>query len=494
MSTRAAAGEQLSWSFGLRAPNGKYLTHEAFGAKALTTDAKLMKKKSIFFLEQDDGASYCYIRTSKNMYLAVDSDGNLVPVDSKTEEAQIEIAAQDDGRWVLKSNKYGWVIGTNPTVDHDSFTEPKPVTDDKKWVVHLAMHPQVCLKNVNRKKYVHLNGDSFTTDELIPWGDDATITLKFFDREGTYGLVSSDGRYLSNTGKLEVDPSSSTHFTISFERGQVAFRSVESGKYLTAVGPEGVLRAMKTGVGKDESFIMEDSFPQLKFTANNGQKVSIKQGIEVAAPKRGTTETTDSEIFQVEPIGDKWTIKSCQDKYWKLVDKHVHANTDVADLDDNCYFEIEWHQDKVALKAANGKYCFQQKNGYIAATHDDKDEFCYFVYEIVNRPRLVLRGEHGFLGTLPSGLLECNKSVPEIFFMEITKGHCKIKGANGKYWKIGDNGVSCTGESAESYFMTLHKDSMMCLMTADGKYFKGSQNGQFVASGTEPGKETFFEY
>ena len=51
--TRNMSGlEPISWSFGLRNAEGFYLTAETFGFSVNCT-AKVMKKKQIFFLEQN---------------------------------------------------------------------------------------------------------------------------------------------------------------------------------------------------------------------------------------------------------------------------------------------------------------------------------------------------------------------------------------------------------------------------------------------------------
>jgi fascin 1/2 len=494
MSIRAAAGEQLDWSFGLRNGAGKYLTAETFGFR-IATAASIMKKKQIWFLEQAEGDDHVYIRSHLNRYLYVDGDGNFKgDAEATTDEAALLIEAQDDGRWCLKSKKYGWYIGTDPSIERSAFEADKQ--EKHMWTVHLAMHPQICLKNVNRKTYVHLADGQLCTDEVIPWGDDATITIHFFDDDGTYGLISADGSYLSASGALMGSPNDSCKFIIVFNGGKVSFKSKSSGKFLTALGAKGTCKATKSAISKDELFHMEDSFPQIKLTAQNGKKLSIKGGIEVAASQ---TETTDNEIFQIEPAGavgdDVWTIKSCNSKFWSVVDGAVHATKEKVEGDAE-KFTIEWRGPNIALKSkANGKYLEQKLNGYIhavgaEASADAKTEFCY---EIVNRPKLVLRGEYGFVGTLPSGLLECNKSVPEIYTMHVTKGFCKISHANGKFWKIGANGISCSGETAEEYTMSLHEESMMCLMSG-GKYFEGFQNGEFKCTGTKPGKSTYFEY
>jgi fascin 1/2 len=291
-------------------------------------------------------------------------------------------------------------------------------------------------------------------------------------------------------------PNDTCKFIIVFDGGKVSFKSKSSQKFLTALGGKGTCKATKTAISKDELFEMEDSFPQLKFTSVNGKKLSIKAGIELAASQ---ADTTDNEIFQVEPAGnvgdDIWTVKGCNNKFWTVVDNAIHCTAESVTSDAE-KFKFEWRGPSIAIQSVStGKYLEQKMNGYIhaigkEASTDAKTEY---VYEIVNRPKLVLRGEYGFVGTLPSGLLECNKSVPEVYTMHVTKGMCHISSASGKFWKIGENGISCSGSSPEPYTMSLHEESMMCLMS-DGKYFEGFQNGAFTCTGTKPGKSTYFEY
>lgn len=37
---------------------------------------------------------------------------------------------------------------------------------------------------------------SLTTDEVIPWGDDAVITIHYFAEDSSYGLQACDGRWV----------------------------------------------------------------------------------------------------------------------------------------------------------------------------------------------------------------------------------------------------------------------------------------------------------
>jgi len=132
-----------------------------------------------------------------------------------------------------------------------------------------------------RQKYVHLasDGSALHTDELIPWGQDALIELEF--REGRYCIKSCDGRYLHTTSRLVDEANNDTMFTFEVKTiGQLsglAFKD-SAGKYLTATGSKGVVQARNRSIGKDELFTVEDSQPQVTFTAHNRKLVSIKQG------------------------------------------------------------------------------------------------------------------------------------------------------------------------------------------------------------------------
>jgi len=488
-SSKTKAGETLTWSVGLVNSAGKYLTAETFGVA--NCNGNVMKKKQIFDIVgsgSGDVDGFVYFRTHLNKYLGIDGDGNFMDkCESAGDEQQFAIEAQDDGRWAIKSVKYGWYFG-GAGENLKSFTAE--ITADRLWTVHLAMHPQVCIRNVKRTRYVHLSAESFTTDEDTPWGDDATITIVFFEDSGTYGLQSCDGRFVTQKGELVNAPNDDARFVLVFNGDRVSFKSFTTGKFLTSLGAKGTVKATKASITKDEQYEFEDSFPQIKMTAFNKKKVSTKQGVELAATR---TETEDTEIFQVEPIGEtgKWSFKTNVGKYWTVIEGSVHASADSVGPTEE--FEIEWKGPAIQIKDSNGNYVQQQMNSYLQTKGSDGDEKSLFVYEIVNRPRLVLRGEHGFVGTLPSGLLECNKSLPEVYSMQIVKGVCHISHASGKYWSVGANGVSCSGTEKEDYHISLHPNSMLAI-SCNGKYFQGAQNGAFTLTGTKIDKSTLFEY
>lgn len=103
------------------------------------------------------------------------------------------------------------------------------------------------------------------------------------------------------------------------------------------------------------------------------------------------------------------------------------------------------------------------------------------MYELINRPKLVLRGENGFVAPLPSGILHCVSSIPEVFSMHVSAGFCKISGNNGKYWKVGaESKISVSGDEADLFTMEFIDQSKLLLKAPNGKYIQGQQNGRYL--------------
>ena len=206
----------------------------------------------------------------------------------------------------------------------------------------------------------------------------------------------------------------------------------------------------------------------------------------------------------------QWSLRTHKNLFWTIGDDGaVAASTPAAARDGRNYFTIEWIGDKIALRASNGKYVVTKKNGSLAATGNDASGDAVYIWELINRPTLILRGEHGFIGTTASGNLECNKSTFEEYQMHVTKGVAYISGSNGKYWKVNDDGVTVTGSEPTPFFLEL-ADLSKVLIKYQGKYLQGYQNGgfehcelncdanlhnfRFKATGTKADVSTLWEY
>jgi fascin 1/2 len=499
----AAHNAALVWSFGLRNPSGKYLTVEAFGSRVNANAAK-MKKKQIFFLERGEKDDQVYIRTWQNKYLTVDKDGNFgASADSKGADEALTILPNEDGTWCLVDHRAQYIHGSGEKM-LALIKDRLPGDNSERFTVHLAMHPQVCIRNHNRKRYLHLNtsgpAPTITCDEDCPWGDDAVLNLDFND-DGSYSIQTSQGTFLSDDGRLQPSVDESCKFMLVFHTDLLAFKSLKTGLYLTCSGGDGLTMARKRDAGKDELFLLEDSHPQIKMTSHKGQKVSIRGGIEVSANQK---DTTDTETFQIECFGGKWAVLCNSIKYWSTKDDGS-IRAEAESVSETEKFTIKWLDAKIALVASNGKLVSVQGNNQLKASVDlvsdsSIPDECQFVYELVNRPRLVLRGHYGFIGMLPSGVLECNKSSYETMAMHVTKGVSEIAGSNGKYLAIAEDRskVTANGSSRTPLFLEFVDDSKFAVRYRDSSgdlfYMKGNQNGSLDFQGTDINEFTTWEF
>lgn len=373
------------------------------------------------------------------------------------------------------------------------------------WFVHLAIHPQINLRNANRQKYAHLadDGSSLQVTELIPWGRDALLELEFC--EGRYCVKACDGRYLHREGKLVERPTNDTLFTIEMKSvgslSGMALRDL-SGKYLTAVGRDAVMQGRNRTIGKDELFVVEDSQPQVIFTAHNNKMASIKQGIDVTANQDG--EWSDKETFQLEfdSRKNKYRVRTADNTYWMLADASgIQAVNEATALRsaDNGLFAIEWLPDgAVAIKAANGRYVTARMNGSLYAVSDAIDQRETFIMTIINRPLLVLRCEFGFVGmrSASNPRYECNKTSYDVILVEYSQSAAYyLKGHNGKYWSIDSAGnVNADQASPQPFIFELEGQSKMAIKAPNGCYIRGEQNGIMSAKSSDKNKAAMWEY
>lgn len=488
--------DTLEWKLGLINSNKKYLTAETFGFK-INASGQNLKKKQVWTLEHDRTAeTVVYIRSHLGRYLSGDKRGN-VTCDSEEKGAGEKFTLEYDaaGRWAFRNVQHGYYFGG---VEDNLRCYEKEAGSTEWWTVHLAVHPQVNIRSVNRKRYAHLASEArqIRVDELIPWGQDALITLEF--REGKYAVKTCDNFYLSRDGTLCRVPSEDTLFSLEIRSGQNAGMALKDrkGTYMTAVGT-GAMQSKNKTISKDELFTLEDSHPQGCFYAHNGKKVSTKQGVDLTANQ---DELSDKETFQVEydKPTDQWRIRTCDNKYWSL----EAASGIQAVGNDKCpsgLFSFEWLDGgAMAIKASNGRYITARMNGSLYAVSDGVADRERFFFTIINRPLLVLRCEFGFVGqkTNSNPRLECNKATHDIMHLEHSDepGSYYLKGSNGKYWSLSpDCMINADSDQKHPFIFELKGQSRMFIKAPNGRYVKGEQNGIFCAK-SDLSKATQWEY
>ncbi|GFR65618.1 fascin [Elysia marginata] len=508
MSTNGVNGchrPELQWKLGLINSSGKYLTAESFGFK-INVSGTTLKKKQTFVLEQDLKEEIVYLRSHMGRYMSADKYGNVTCEAEEKDESEkfsVEYDKAGSGRWAFKNVAHGnYLSGTE-----DNFKcFAKNVTESELWVVQLSIHPQVNLKNVNRKRYAHLKDEELQVTEVIPWGQEALIILHFDN--GKYALKTYDNRFLTREGGLSAELTDDSRFTLEIRSGAtsgLAFKDC-TGTYLTAVGSTATMKGRNKTVSKDELFLLEDSCPQVILTSlANNRKVSIRQGVDVSANQ--DEEDTDREIFQMELVQapkeeepGKWAFRTVDNTYWNQENLGGIQATAKDRENKNALFEVEWNGDgTIALKAPNGKYIQSRQTGQLVGISDSAaSEKEKFYLRIINRPLLLLKNENGFVGLKAPGKTEvqCSRTMYEVIYVEASNdGHYFLKGANNKYWRLNEDASIVSDASTPEPFLLLPQgSSILTIKGPNGSFIKGEQNGIFRCIGQEIEPNMLWEY
>jgi len=481
----------LEWTLGLRNhASGKFLTQETFGFAMNANGKQLKKKQTLTLMSSPDGS--VHIRTHLGKYLYGDRDGNVAgDADSPSADTEWTIEPQADGTWALKSAHGFYFHGTGDKLT--AFVKELPA--DGKWTVVLAMHPQINLYSVMRKRYVHYQNGELHCNEDVPWGDDALITLVFFDEhaEGRYGLMACNGQYLTASGRLTDAAGADAQFLLGFHDDQISLRDA-GGSYLSCVGGNGLLKVNKQRITKDELFVIQDSEPQFTIKSNSQNKqVSVRSGLEV---KANQADVTDQERFQME-VGADGTVHFMTNKlkYWAVQDDNSVAAIETK-KGAKTGFNVVYQDNRVRfVSTSNGKYIKVKPNGSLMANGDGSEAEGIFTMTIINRPELVLRGQYGFMGIKPeSRRVTCNAARGAIYTLTPVDGAYTLS-LDGQAWSAEPDGVEAKS-AVGKHFILEFVESSKCLIKdcESGKYLEGEQNGGVKATGQGKSINTLWEF
>ncbi|KAG5277647.1 hypothetical protein AALO_G00089780 [Alosa alosa] len=420
----AAAGtDPLEIRLGLISSGGKYLTAESFGF-TVNASASSMKRKQIWTLEQADGGA---VKARRAWSSTVTWDATWRPTSLRQRDPRTA-RARVGGRFSSAARRRWELVSCGPA--------PRPLPGRDRGP-HLVLRAErLAGREVDRalrhapaawrRRFVHLwRGEKLADGEDLPWG---WTPARFVFLERRYHLQTADNRFLSN-GSSWSDHSANRGLQLEFRAGKVVFRD-SAGRYLSPAGPTGTLRAGKSArVGKDELFVLERSHAQVLLRASNDRNVSMRQGVDLSANQ---DEESDQEVFQLEMSKEEaglCAFRTVRGTYWN----HTHSGqlqSNASLKSASCFFHLEWEGSKVTLKASNGKYINARKNGQLSASADTPGESEQFTVRLINRPLIVLRGEHGFIGArkADSATLDSNRASCDVYQLQHKGGAYSLKG------------------------------------------------------------------
>jgi len=148
------------------------------------------------------------------------------------------------------------------------------------------------------------------------------------------------------------------------------------------------------------------------------------------------------------------------------------------------------------LKANNGNYVTMKPNGSLVATASSVGDTEQFIFNLVNRPQLVLRSDYGYLASRGRDIVTAANDSYDVFTVSVKDGKYVFKGVNGKYFRTDSDGsVSTTGDEPEYYTIQLLAHSRLAIRNANGAFMKAENSGNWKATGGNPNdNDCLFEF
>ncbi|XP_072168351.1 fascin-like [Diadema setosum] len=511
-----------AYKIALLSSSGKYLTTDYDGNVSLDNAAKRLPKGQQWTLEssapEGDGSlsSVYAIYSTNGHYLTVDKSGKVsVDAEEPKEEQRFEIDVGycGSGGWLLRNVAQDMCLSSKNKKVLCKKQQMQKM--DQKWYVRLVIHPHVCLFSEAKQCYGRVHAGRLAFDTTVPWQSNALFTLKYTEGYGYF--QDAEGKYLSREGRMMRDCCPQCLFVLEVTGDRVRLKDY-SGHYLS-VNTRG--RLLST-TGKDRAtFDIKLSYPHVTFHQNvkgTWMKLFAKEGcselVSIEASKCEDHE--DETIFELSPLSlsttpnSKWALTTADNRYL-IVDTEGKLCVSKAATHTAKQFEFEFVGNAFVLRHSHTSQCVRiDDSGRPYLTANIINESTRLTLELVNRPRLILRGEYGYIKVEGSGKknkVRCDSAEFDdlglTYEPETNTYRVAVLGEITKYWSLDslhEHVIVTDADNRTSFIVEMH---VLCgrallalrpLQNNDMNYLKGYKGGALTASGEALSKDTMWEF
>ncbi|XP_069757822.1 fascin-like isoform X3 [Narcine bancroftii] len=409
----------------------KYLTAENFNFKVHATSSTLNIKQiwTIEFLKEN--SPLVQIRSSLRRYLAGDNNGKITcDWEVPNPYNKFQMIMHPDGKVSFQSEETKRYLGG---AEDNIMCFAQVITESEKWVVHLAIHPNINLFNQGKKKYLRYdaNEKAVQCDSELPWGQDCVMALIFNIKEKKYSIRTSSGDLIACNGKLEGYQSSRTLYIPQIKCGMFCLKDNE-GRFLS--GRDSYIKTFKTeSPSLDELFSLDPSPGQVSIRSLLSCKyVSLGPGPKVII------KTGDGKILTTQSTGQLGVGHSTADDSQEFILKLV--NRPLLILKSDFGF----------VAFGSGTQRLDGNRPMYEASRMTSDEDGYYQFKLVS---------------------------------------------TDKYWELDKDGyITGTGEQPINFIIQLVGSNVLILKGPNGKYIITHQSGDFKATGEDAKSATMFLY
>uniref|UniRef100_A0A8D2LVE2 Fascin n=1 Tax=Varanus komodoensis TaxID=61221 RepID=A0A8D2LVE2_VARKO len=422
-------------------------------------------------------------------HLLVDIDGTVrcgQPVSNKQSQFLLEV--HPSGAWTLQQLENKRYLESD---GEDVFCVTHNLTSHHMWMPQLAMHVHVVLFNPSSQLYARTDPElnRVWVDTPVAYPEECGFILRF--RNGVCHLETSNHKFVSRLEKLAKKASAETAFHLNLRPGCLVCLTDRDGRVLYPRGSRRLLCLGESPEDNEEWFVIKrcPQWVSLKTWAKRYMNAEVYAGSKKITPMSTFLFEADADTKTVQ-------LKDVRHKYLAQRQfKSVMANGYREEPETK--FHVLWHYGKIFLRALNGRFVGILPVGLVAARAAHPGPSEELELRLANRPFLVLRGRHGYVGS-PVGREALHGDLLEPDCVELLpckRGVYHFRSHGKSFWSLTpERTVEAWGKVALNFCLEIRGNNLMAILAPNGYYLRGDREGPLVADGEEVTSECLWEF